>query len=796
MKKILNIFVGSLLILCLSFFAIACENGSNKSKELKPLEMTQEQMGVYYDLNGESLEVKQASIEYKQEQYATYTYGDDCVMKAGDVQLTFSINGNSITIKDAGTFTKRTLAKVATEKQGVYADSTNLTSTVVVREGSVTLSDKKTYPLFENETGVYYLANGKENYISFTFTATVASISLDSKTYIITAAPLPAEEGELTKLVRKILDNAQNKATADFALEATATASAKQTITSGEKNPDKIDLIGAFLGDTQVSASASINVKNLDLNDLSKLLAEIKLQLTAKVNNEDMKVNVQVNAQDGKVFTKQDKGNPNEAEYSVEDLPNVDDLAGELMEAETFDFEELLGQLAEIEAKLAEIGVKYSDIKLALDSVFKLNENELKISITKDKAQTALLAVQLLVASNLSKILEEVWTGMSERDKAQYKSYDEFSQGYTEQISNAFIEAQNFLSKMTINSCKLEINFNTFATLIDIDIVVPGEETTKDEQDNETVTCTYNTAIKLNFTITPVESKDITKVNPVDYIYSADKLAADIKGVLPQLTLPTLSDNATFKKNVSEYDGDLYYGFNLNNLTSTEVESVYGAFEAMTNSEHSSYYSETLISDEEIKNVYLYTYENKDETGAVVSYSVSVSITVEENTYVKVTPTIGEGITFDSSYFDGTNAWANGELSGSLRWEDNSKVVYVLVNGVVYDIIDYSGDYFNLYVTANTSLEFRLGEADEDYVSISWYGYPFELEGPRYGKAGETLTYTVHVPYGDGLDKANVLNDSETLATNVGEGDTFTFTVPADAYYIYFDIRNVNAIGE
>ena len=796
MKKILSLFVGSLLVLCLSFFAIACENNNSKNKELKPLEMTQEQMGVYYDLNGESLEVKQAYIEYKEKQYATYTYGDDCVMKDGDVQLTFSISGSSITVQDAGTFTKRTLAKVASEKQGVYADSTNLTSTVAVREGSVTLSDKKTYPLFENETGVYFLANGKENYISFTVTATVASISLDSKTYIITAAPLPVEEGELTKLVRKILENAQTEATKDFALEATATASAKQTIVSGEKDPEKIDLIGAFLGDTQVSASASINVKNFDLTDLSKLLAEIKIQLNAKANGEDMKVNMQANAQDGKVYLKQDKGNPEETEYTVEDLPSADEIAGELMEAQTFDFEELLGQLAQIEAKLAEIGVKYSDIKTALNAVFTLNENELKINITKEKAQLALLSVQVIVASNLDKVLEEVWAEMSESDKAQYKSFEAFKQGYSEEITNAFVEAQEFLSSMTINECKLEINFNTFATVVKVDIILPGEEKTTDEAGNETVTCTYNTAIKLNLAINPVESKEITKVNPADYIYSLDKLTADLGAVLPNLTLPTLSNNATFKKSYSNYEDGAYYSYYLNDLTEADVNAVYAAFEAMTNSEHSSYYSETLINDESIMNVYLYKSDNRDETGAVVSYSVSVSISVKENTYVKVTPTIGEGITFTSSYFDGTSAWADGDLMGSLSWEDGSKVAYVLVNGKVYDIVDWSGSYFSVYVNANTTVEFRLGEPDYEYVSISWYGFEFDLEGPKYAKAGETLTYTLHVVYGGEDAKANVIFGEEVLASNIGDGETFTFTVPADAYYISFDIRDANSASE
>ena len=796
MKKIFKLFVGSLLVICLSFFAIACEKDTSKNKELKPLEMTQEQMGVYYDLNGESLEVKQVYIEYNQKKYDTYTYGDDCVMKYGEAQLTFTISGNSITVQDAGTFTKRTLAKVATEKQGVYADSSNLTSTVAVREASVTLSDKKTYPLFENETGVYFLANGKENYISFTVTATVASITLDSKTYIITAAPLPVEEGEFTRLVRSIFENAQTEATKDFALALSATASAKQTIVSGAKDPNKIDLIGAFLGDSQLSATANVNVKNFDITDLSKLLAEIKIQLNAKANGEEVQSNVQVNAQDGKVYTKQDNGNPEEAEYSVEDLPSAADLAGELMEAQTLDFEELFAQLAQIEAKLAEIGVKYSDIKDALSTVFSLNENELKINITKEKAQLALLSVQVIVAANLDKVLEEVWSEMSESDKAQYKSFTEFKQGYSEEITNAFVEAQSFLTSMTINECKLEINFNTFATLVNIDIVVPGEEKTKDEQGNETVTCTYNTAIKLNLQIAPVESGAITKVNPADYIYSYDKVKAAIGELLPTLVLPNLSDNATFKKNVSEYDGEKYYNYYLNDLTEAEANAVYEAFFTLTNTEPSSYYSETLIDDEFVKSIYLYRNENKDDTGAVVSYSVSVYISVKANTYVKVTPTIGAGITFDSTFFDGTSAWVEKELNGCLSWEDRTKVVYVLVDGVVYDIVDWSGDYFSVYVNANTALEFRLAEPDEDYVSISWFGYAFALEGPKYAKSGETVTYTLHVSYGDDTAKANVTCDGETLASNLGEGETFTFTVPEGEYYIYFDVTDANAIGE
>ncbi|MBO7535750.1 MAG: hypothetical protein J6T34_01225, partial [Bacilli bacterium] len=125
-----------------------------------------------------------------------------------------------------------------------------------------------------------------------------------------------------------------------------------------------------------------------------------------------------------------------------------------------------------------------------------------------------------------------------------------------------------------------------------------------------------------------------------------------------------------------------------------------------------------------------------------------------------------------------------------------TKVVYVLVDGVVYDIVDWSGDYFSVYVNANTTLEFRLAEPDEDYVSISWFGYAFELEGPKYAKSGETVTYTLHVSYGDDTAKANVAYDGETLASNLGEGETFTFTVPEAAYYIYFDVTDANAIGE
>ena len=795
MKKILKLFVGSLLIIGLVIIGVGCKK--EEERQLDWATMNENQIGVYYNLNEETLEVQTNQVVLKDGRFNIFTDGKEYVVNdSAGKELTLSFDGVNVTLEGYGTYTKRNLAKVAEEKQGVYAEALAPTSTVAVRESTVTLSDKSQHILFENETGVYFLANGKENYISFTVTATVASISLDSKTYIITAAPLPVEEGELTKLVRKIIENAKTNTEKDFALEASVSASAKQTIVSGAKDPNKIDLIGAFLGDSQLSATASVNVKDFDITDLSKLLAEIKLQLTAKANGEEVKANVQVNAQDGKVFTKEDKGNPDEAEYSVEDLPSADELAQELMNAEAFDYEGLLAQLAQIEAKLAEIGVKYSDIKTALDTVFSLNENELKINITKEKAQLALLSVQVIVAANLDKVLEEVWSEMSESDKAQYQSFDAFKQGYSTEITNAFVEAQAFLTSMTINECKLEINFNTFATVVKIDVVIPGEEKTKDEQGNETVTCTYNTAIKLNLQIAPVESGAITKVNPADYIYSYDKVKAAIGELLPTLVLPNLSDNATFKKNVSEYDGEKYYNYYLNDLTEAEANAVYEAFFTLTNTEPSAYYSETLIDDEFVKSIYLYRNENKDDTGAVVSYSVSVYISVKANTYVKVTPTIGAGITFDSTFFDGTSAWVEKELNGSLSWEDRTKVAYVLVDGVVYDIVDWSGDYFSVYVNANTTLEFRLAEPDEDYVSISWFGYAFELEGPRYAKSGETVTYTLHVSYGDDTAKANVTCDGETLASNLGEGETFTFTVPEASYYIYFDVTDANAMGE
>ena len=796
MNKVFKLFVGSLLIIGLVIIGVGCKK--EEERKLDYATMNEDQIGVYYNLNEETLEVKSNEVLVKDSKFIIFTDGKEYVVNDNEgKELTLSFSDKNVTLDGYGTYAKRSVAKVAEAKQGVYADASNPQTTVAVREASVTLSDKSTHILFENENGTYFLANGKENYVTFATVATAASVSFDNKTYVITAAPLPVEEGEFTKLVRKIIENAQTSTAKDFALQLTASASAKQTIVSGAKDPGKIDLIGAFLSDTQVSATANVNVKNFDISDLSKLLAEIKLQLTAKANGEEMKVNVQVNAQDGKVFTKQDKGNPEEAEYSVEDLPSADDVAQALMEAETFDFEGLLAQLAEIEAKLAEIGVKYSDIKSALETVFSLNENELKINITKEKAQLALLSVQVIVASNLDKVLEEVWGEMSESDKAQYQSYEAFKQGYSAEITNAFVQAQEFLTAMTINECKLEINFNTFATVVNIDVVVPGEEKTKDEQGNETVTCTYNTAIKLNLQITPVESGAITKVNPADYIYSYDKVKAAIGELLPTLVLPNLSDNATFKKNVSEYDGEKYYNYYLNDLTEAEATAVYNAFFTLTNTEPSSYYSETLIDDEFVTNVYLYKNENKNDAGKVVSYSVSIYITVSENTYTKLTPTIGSGITFSSSYFDGTSVWVENDLSGSLSWDDRTKVVYVLVNGNVYDIVDYSGSYFSVYVNANTTVEFRLGDLDEDYVSIGYYGFGFELEGPKYAKSGENVTYTLHVSsFTESTAKANVTLNGESVASNLGEGESFTFTVPADEYYISFYVSDANAVGE
>ena len=133
---------------------------------------------------------------------------------------------------------------------------------------------------------------------------------------------------------------------------------------------------------------------------------------------------------------------------------------------------------------------------------------------------------------------------------------------------------------------------------------------------------------------------------------------------------------------------------------------------------------------------------------------------------------------------------------GSLSWEDDSKVAYVLVDGKVYDIVDWSGYYFSVYVNANTTVEFRLGEPDYEYVSISWYGFAFDLEGPKYAKPGDTLTYTVHAVYSNETDKANVTYGEEVLASNIGAGETFTFTVPADAYYISFDVRDANSASE
>ena len=791
MKKILKLFVGSLLIIGLVIIGVGCK----KERNLEYATMTSDQIGVYYNLNEETLEVQSGSLVVKEANFAIFTDGKEFIVKdEKENELKLSFDGKNVTLDGYGTYTKRDLAKVAEEKQGVYAEALTPTSTVIVREGSVTLSDKSVHTLFTDETGIYFLANNKVNYVAFTSVTALSAISIEGTTYIITGAPIPAEEGEFTKLVRKVIEKLTSQETRDIALEASGSLTAKQEIVEGEKDPNKFDLIGAFLGDTAVSATANVNIKNFKITDLSNLLAEIKLHLTAAIQGENQEVNVQVNVQDGKVLVKQDKGNPERAEYSIEDLPTPDEIAEEILEEE-FDYEGLLAKLAEIEAKLASIGVKYSNIKVILDNIFALTENELKINITKEKLQTALLSAQLLIATNLDKLLETAWGEMSESAKAEYQSYDAFKKKYSDEISNAFIEAQTVLSDITINECKIEINFNTFATVVKVDIVLPGEDKVENEAGEEQVVCKYNTTIKANVQITPVESKAIEKVNPEDYILTYAKVQAGIKEYLPTLVFPELSDKAEFQKRISEYDDSLYNSFELTNLTEAEANAVIAAFFDLAGEEVGTYFSHTIINEETVLNVSAYKGENKDETGAVVSYYVSVAINVSESHYFKFTPTLGEGITIKSTYFDGTSACVEDEFNGSVSFEDSEKVVYVLVNGKVYDIV-HNGDYFNIFVTANTRLEFQLGEYDSDYVSLGWYGYPYTLEGPAYGKAGETLTYVIRLLGSDDGAKVNVKLDGEVIAENLSVGESFTYTVPAEAYYISFTIEDANAVSE
>lgn len=788
MKKIFSLFVISLLALVL----VACNGGGSSTKELKLAHLSQDKQGIYYGKNDQSIEIKESSVVVDNEEMSIWTYDDKSYLvkvNEGDatVEVEVKFEGKDVTAGEYGKFTKRTLGTAKEDEQGVYLSLsvTDSGSRVILRQSKLTLPDGKEYLLFEDEQGLYIVKDGVVNYVKLSTVLTVKNLEISGKSYALTSLPVPSEGGELTKLVKSIIENIENAAFEDFAVEATLTASAKQTVLTGKKS-SSFDLIGTLLSDLSISATASANVKDFDLNDTSKLLAEIKLNASLKYSGMENNVRFQYNAQDGKLYGINVEGD-GEPEYFIEDIPQITDATG-MIEISDLDLTELFNEVANVEEQLASVGFSYSDIQGLLNNVFALSDKEIKINITKSNAIAALAGAKLLVNTKIDDVLPVVWEEFGEEEKTQYGSYDAFKATTVEGINAALTEAEQFVNALTINSFKLEMNFETFATLIDIDLVIPGEESSENEDGEKEVTCTYNTAIKVNLTINKVESKEIQKVNPADYVIDYSEISAFVKEYLPDVTLPKITSDAEYKKNVHVGEEMTTVNITFSKVSEAEANALREAFLG-DESEYSSVYE---IDDDFIKEYFFSSNRMLDANGNLLGYNCYISIEISENDLPVITTRADDGITLSFQCEANGKVYAkNGVISGTVEWEDEDKVVYVLVNDEIMDIITYSGDSLSVIVDADTTLVFELDEYDPDLITVNIMcsHYAVSVSGPQYVKIGETATYTVSIEEDPNVEIDQLYlysyNDGITLIqSGLVDGSTFEVTPQEDDYYI------------
>lgn len=800
MKKFFNLVIICLLALVL----VACGDSGSKDK-LEVAHLSEDKLGVYYDASNATVEVKESAVVVKGQEITLYTDKDsNYVIKYGDTeaQLSVKFEGKKVTVGDFGTFALRKLGTVAEANQGVYANPTNPTThttTIVVREATITLENGLNYTIFADENGLYYVINGVENYITFGQLLNNETVSIGQKTFVKTGDNLPAEDGELTQLVKKVIENLKNTQMADFAYALNGSVEGKQTIVSGERK-NSFDLISMFLGDLKGTITGSLVAKNLDLTDLTKLLAEAKVQVDLKIAGENQKANVQVNVQDGKVFVKQDNAVEDSDTYEVSELPasvNVDELL-----TEEIDLSSILSTVANLEAELAKAGVTYSDIKELLSKVFVFNEDGIKINIIKTDLYAVLAGVKLLLNTKLSLGLDVVWNEMTEEEKAEYNnSVETFKTQYKAEVDKAILEAEAALENLTIRACKLEINFKTFNVLIDIDITLRGEDTVKetgeDGEETEKVVCVYDTALKLNVSLSSAEVTDITKVNPADYVIDASTITGLISKYIGNVTLPNLSENATFSKNVDLEEDGIEFELEINHLTQEEQQAVLNAINALNNGEEYNYSVQYVkYTDEQISELYAYGYQNYNETGEVTDYRVEISIEIEANDLFKITPVVGEGLTVTFDKTSGDKVWASGYEQITLDWEDDEKVVYITVDNNLVGIVESWYKNTSLSFTSDANVQFTLGNPDEDYIP---FGYSTNFNatyvGPRYAKAGDTVTakLVMEEDWEGNVYNADIYdNEYQLIKANVASGEEFQFTLPAslaDDEYSYFSLN-------
>ena len=785
MRKIFSIFI----ICLLAFSLFACNAGGN-SKQLEVATLSENLLGKYYDDKDTEIEIKVSSLVFQNQEMTIYSKDKDYIVKYGEneEELTLQFANDQLTVVSKGVFTKRTAANISSDQQGIYADSLQMNSGIVVRGDSITLENGKQYKLYTDGNQVYYVVDGQKVVLTFLSAIGMGTLTMNDNTYFLTSHQLPAEDGEFTKLLRSILNKLTSTTVKDYAYSLSAQGKLEETILSGEKKYKSI-IPSSFEG----SGQATIYVKNIDINNLNGILAEIKGDGQVKMDEEQYEAHVQVNIQDGKVFTKYNLGDEDNTQYEIEDLVEAGEEFTDYDVTQILQYlEPALQEVATYEAQLASYGITYSDLKNILGNAFSLTENGLSINITKANLLLAVESAKMFINSKMDLILENAWNEMSDYQKSQYASFDAFKQDSMGEYSAVMDEASQYLDDLKITACVIDVNFNTFAVNVNLDIELKQRET----DENDQVTCEYKTHVVVKFENKPVDMKNITKVDPNDYIVNYDDVKALLNKYIPNVQYPTLSNQVEFERKLYNYsnDDEISGTIEFSKVTEAEALALVNAFAALKGEsvEDPLYgYTAMFANDEEIKTLEVHCYSSYDDKGNVVAKTVVVYFSIYENDFPEITSVIPAGVTVEYDFHEGNKVWAiDGGVNGSVTWTDPDKWVYILIDGQVYDILDYNeGSYFSISVTESTNIIYQLGDVDYDYQSISVYGsYAATVIGPHYAKVGDTLTFTVSIDdyYAD--NTVDIKFDNEVIASGLKDGDTFQFEVPENAFYIYLEV--------